>query len=63
MTQEEIFEESFKRPHNYFTLPAKDQWSIDRMLGILDWEGGNLSPEDTRRFKRHYDKRIQGVDS
>jgi len=54
MTQEEMFEQSFKRPRNYFYLSPERQWEIDKQLGILDWEGGNLTPEQLQRFRKHY---------
>lgn len=54
MTQREMFEESFKRPSNYFKLSSQRQWEIDDMLGILDWDGEGLSEEDLKRFKEHY---------
>lgn len=52
--EREMFEESFKRPSNYFELSAPQQWEIDASLGILDWEGRNLSKEDILRFQKHY---------
>jgi hypothetical protein len=54
MTQREMFEASFKRPKNYFQLPAQRQWEIDAELGILDWAGEDLSKEDDKRFQDHY---------
>lgn len=54
MTEREMFEESFKRPKNYFKLSPETQWDIDKSLGILDWEGKDLSEEDKKRFKAHY---------
>lgn len=54
MTEREMFEESFKRPKNYFKLNAEEQWEIDKRLGILDWEGRDLTEEDKRRFREHY---------
>lgn len=27
------------RPADYSTRPADEQWQIDSILGILDWEG------------------------
>lgn len=54
MTHREMFEESFKRPSNYFKLSPEKQWEIDDMLGILDWDGDGLSKEDIKRFKEHY---------
>jgi hypothetical protein len=50
-----MFEKSFQRPRNYFKLPAEAQWQIDASLGILDWEGNDLTEEDKARFKAHYD--------
>lgn len=55
LSQREMFEESFKRPANFFKLSPNKQWDIDSQLGILDWDGGNLSPEDLDRFRNHYD--------
>lgn len=54
MTEREMFEASFDRPHNYFKLSEEAQWSIDAKLGILDWRGDGLSEEDRERFKVHY---------
>ena len=50
-----MFERSFQRPKNYFKLSAERQWEIDKSLGILDWEGGNLTLEEQKRFQAHYD--------
>lgn len=54
MTQREMFEQSFKRPSNFFQLPEERQWEIDKVLGILDWDGDDLSDADLLRFKQHY---------
>ena len=54
MTEREMFEKSFQRPTNFFYLTAEEQWDIDKTLGILDWEGFDLSEEDRERFKNHY---------
>jgi len=56
MTEREMFEKSFERPKNYFTLPAKEQWAIDKRLGILDWKGIGLDAKDIERFGNHYTK-------
>lgn len=56
MNQREMFEKSFERPTNYCKLDAESQWRIDDRLGILDWEGKDLSPEDRQRMNEHYDK-------
>ena len=54
-TERQMFELSFQRPKNYFKLSAQTQWAIDKSLGILDWEGGDLTDEDRKRFNDHYD--------
>lgn len=56
MSEREMFEASFRRPKNYFQLPARRQWEIDEDLGILDWEGKGLSEEDMKRFQSHYEE-------
>jgi len=55
MNEREMFEESFKRPTNYFKLSEFEQWEIDRELGILDWRGRDLTKEEIKRFNNHYD--------
>lgn len=50
-----MFEQSFKRPKNYFKLSGEEQWAIDKNLGILDWGGKYLTEEDRKRFKEHYE--------
>lgn len=54
MTEREMFEASFQRPRNYFELDPRVQWQIDKQLGILDWEGRDLTEEDKKRFEEHY---------
>lgn len=54
MSEREMFEKSFKRPANYFSLSQQKQYDIDRRLGILDWKGKDLTEEDKKRFKEHY---------
>jgi hypothetical protein len=55
MSEREMFEKSFKRPSNYFSLSPQDQWDIDKYLGILDWKGGgDITKEDKERFDKHY---------
>jgi hypothetical protein len=51
-----MFEKSFQRPPNFFDLSGQTQWAIDKNLGILDWTGCNLTPEDRERFMNHYKK-------
>lgn len=54
MTQDAMYEASFRRPNNYFKLTEQRQWEIDDMLGILDWAGDNLTDEQKQRFQDHY---------
>ena len=50
-----MFEKSFLRPVNFFQLSEKEQWEIDEELGILDWEGRDLTEKDKIRFFNHYE--------
>lgn len=50
-----MFEKSFQRPKDYFQLPNQRQWKIDSELGILDWCGQDLTKDDLKRFKKHYE--------
>ena len=54
MTEREMFEASFGRPRDFFTLTPQHQWEIDARLGILDWQGEGLTKEDKQRFDAHY---------
>jgi hypothetical protein len=56
MSERDMFEKSFQRPRNYFKLSGQEQWDIDASLGILDWEGSDLTDEDRKRFKEHYEE-------
>jgi len=49
-----MFEKSFSRPKDYFSLSSRRQWATDKSLGILDWIGDNLSKKDTKRFEDYY---------
>jgi len=57
MTQKEMFEKSFERPTNFFLLSAKEQWEIDKLLGILDWDPDILTPTEKERYNGHYRKK------
>lgn len=56
MTEREMFEKSFERPKNYFKLSMARQYEIDEELGILDWNGDDLTEEDKKRIEEYYDK-------
>jgi hypothetical protein len=49
-----MFEKSFLRPKNYFQLSLRQQWEIDKELGILDWSGEHLTKKEWDRFLAHY---------
>ena len=55
LTQEEMFERSFQRPSNYFSLTGSEQWDIDKKLGILDWDGTHMTEAERARYHAHYD--------
>jgi hypothetical protein len=35
---QQMREKAKERPSNYNSLPANEQWSIDKRLGILDYD-------------------------
>ena len=55
MTEREMFERSFMRPTNYWKLSHNKQWEIDSELGILDWQGEDLTSEDMERYVSYYE--------
>lgn len=59
MTNKEMFEQSFKRPTNYFKLSPERQWEIDKELGILDWNGSDLTEQEHLRYIFHYSTKTQ----
>lgn len=56
MKEYKMYEKSFERPKNYFTLDLREQWIIDAKLGILDWKGDDLTKKELKRFHDYYDK-------
>lgn len=56
MTEREMFEKSFERPKNFLLLSSEEKWAIDKRLGILDWEGRDLTKEDYERINSYYDR-------
>lgn len=54
LTEREMFEKSFERPKNFLSLSPRQQWDIDKRLGILDWGGEGLTEEDKKRCYAHY---------
>lgn len=61
MTEREMFNKSFERPNDYFQLSGEHQWSIDAKLGILDWQGDDITQEDRVRFRAHYKRNIEDL--
>ena len=43
----EDLKRALKRPKNYNSRSASDQWRIDKELGILDW---NPTVDETREY-------------
>lgn len=41
--------QALKRPTNYSKLDPREQWDIDKQLGILDWDP---TPEEIKEYKR-----------
>jgi hypothetical protein len=39
MGQGLLFQKAMARPRNYKHLTEREQWAIDKRLGILDWDG------------------------
>jgi len=42
-------DQALKRPSNYWALSSREQWAIDKQLGILDWDP---TPEEVAEYKR-----------
>ena len=61
MTTKDMFEKSFERPNNFFELSGERQWEIDKSLGILDWDGSDLTKEEIKRFRKHYNLKTKVV--
>jgi hypothetical protein len=41
LTQSEMLEKAKERPKQYTQLSPREQWEIDKELGILDWNGSD----------------------
>jgi len=62
LTQRQMYERSFGRPPDYFSLGVAEQWAVDKRLGILDWVGvtEDYTPEEAERFRLHYASPLGG---
>lgn len=49
MNDREMAEAAAPRPSNYADLSLREQWEIDKQLGILDWQGPT-SIQERRKF-------------
>ena len=55
-SQGDLFYQALKRPPNFGHLSAREQWEIDKQLGILDWDGscphlkGNVCPQCIKKY-------------
>ncbi len=54
MNEREMFEKSFERPRNFLSLSDRERWDIDKSLGILDWEGRDLTEQDQERMYQYF---------
>ncbi len=54
MNEREMFEKSFERPRNFLSLSARERWDVDKSLGILDWEGRDLTEQDQERMNQYF---------
>ncbi len=45
-----MYEQALKRPEYYHSLSAREQWAIDKRLGILDWDGTDDRPVTPPKF-------------
>lgn len=55
-------EAALRRPKNFFMLTPREQWDIDKRLGILDWEGPE-SHEEAKLISDHHDLNLAPSDS
>lgn len=51
-----MFEQSLRRPSNYFTLSSYEQWRIDSNIGILDWFGGCFHMANMHNCEECYER-------
>lgn len=50
-----MVDQALKRPSNYATLSPREQWAIDKRLGILDWEP---TEEECLEFDRRWQEKV-----
>lgn len=48
--------QALKRPDNYNNLSPREQWDIDKNLGILDWEP---TEEEIKQYKKILESKQQ----
>ena len=49
--QRELGLKALERPRGYSNLPARSQWHVDSILGILDWNGTGLTKDEMKQLK------------
>jgi hypothetical protein len=52
MTEREMFEKCFESLRDFANLSNREQWEIDKRLGILDWQGERVNRCRSRAPKR-----------
>lgn len=50
---DDMVAKALKRPKNFLKLHPREQWAIDKKLGILDWDGPTTD-EDYEILKKHF---------
>lgn len=53
MNEIDMVNQALKRPKNYFSLDEREQWRIDKELGILDWSGPKTK-KDKDLLMKHF---------
>lgn len=62
--QGDMFDRAMKRPETYGFMSERDQWEVDKRLGILDWDGSCphmnslMCPEC---FRKYMNRRKDGI--
>lgn len=57
MTETDMVNQAFKRPRNYFDLDEREQWRIDKELGILDWDGPKTKEDEDSLMEYFFPKK------
>lgn len=50
---DDMVAKALKRPKNFLRLSSREQWDIDKKLGLLDWDGPETD-EDFEILKKYF---------